>query len=194
MVKMTKFQTSSFRIGSLEGAILYRLILVSFSVLLSIFFLRTYGLIALVLIPMFLLRIQHDYIDEFVVKKVRGITAFVIHPLKTEKSAYYEIFGSNYGLSDQQDRNIVYVWESIIGTFSEDLTIIRHPYKIPLQGFLKGDDEYNSLFSKSDSFADAYFVKINKTKTDDFEKILGNYGVQFSKLSEEEVGVLDVQL
>jgi hypothetical protein len=118
----------------------------------------------------------------------------VIHPLKTEKSAYYEIFGLNYGLSDQQDRNIVYVWESIIGTFSEDLTIIRHPYKIPLQMFLKGDDEYNSLFSKSDSFADAYFVKINKTKTDDFEKILGDYGVQFSKLSEEEVGVLDVQL
>jgi len=84
MVKMTKFQTSSFRIGSLEGAILYRLILVSFSVLLSIFFLRSYGFISLVLIPIFLLRIQHDYIDEFVVKKMRGITAFEIHSLKTE--------------------------------------------------------------------------------------------------------------
>jgi hypothetical protein len=191
MVRMTKFQTSSLRVGSLEGSILYRSILVGFAILLAIFFFGLYGLISLALLPMFLLRIQYDYVDEFIIKKVRGITVPTLVPLITKKDASYEIFGTNYGLSERQDGSILSTWTSIVGAFSEDLTILRHPYKIPLQRFQMGVKEYDALFSQLDCYADAYFIKINKTKTEEFENTLRNHGVAFTRLSDEEVEVLN---
>ena len=191
MVKMVKFQTSSFRLGYLEGPVLYRLMLAAFAVLLAIFFLGVYGLAFLIIFPVFLLRIQHDFIDEFILKKVRGITAASLSPLISDEKEASEIFGTNYGLSVQQDRNIIYIWSSIIGSFSEDMTIIRHPYLVPVQAFQRGVAEYDSLFSKLVCHADAYFITIKKTKRDDFEKTLTNYGITFTKLGKDEVRVLN---
>ena len=191
MVRMTKFQTSSLRIGSLEGSLLYRSILVGFVILLAIFFFGLYGLISLSLLPIFLLRIQYDFVDEFIIKKVRGITVPTLVPLITKEDASYEIFGTNYGLSERQDSSILSTWASIVGTFSEDLTILRHPYKIPLQRFQMGVKEYDALFSQFDCYADAYFIKINKTKIEELENTLRNYGVPFTRLSDEEVEVLN---
>ena len=191
MVRMTKFQTSSLRVGSLEGSILYRSILVGFAILLAIFFFGLYGLISLSLLPIFLLRIQYDFVDEFIIKKVRGITVPTLVPLITKEDASYEIFGTNYGLSERQDSSILSTWASIVGTFSEDLTILRHPYKIPLQRFQMGVKEYDALFSQFDCYADAYFIKINKTKIEELENTLRNYGVPFTRLSDEEVEVLN---
>jgi hypothetical protein len=163
----------------------------SFAVLLAVFFLGVYGLVFLVLLPIFLLRIQHDFLDEFILKKVRGITVSTLSPLISDKREAYEIFGTNYGLSEQQDRNIIYVWASIIESFSEDIMIIRHPYTVPLHAFQKGVAEYDSLFEGTVCYADAYFITINKTRKADFEKTLGNYGIPFAVLREEEVKVLN---
>lgn len=191
MVKMVKFQTSALRIGVLEGTILYRIILVGFIVLLAIYFLGTYGFLSLVLIPVFLLRIQHDYLDEFVVKKVRGITVYTLHQLTNDDCASYEIFGTNYGLSERQDENIIAVWAAIIGSFSEDIIVIRHPYRIPLQKFQKGKKEYDELFNQNDAWADAYFITVSRARAEDLEKTLGNYGIAFSRLSVEQVKALN---
>ncbi len=191
MVRMIKFQTSSLRIGPLEGPILYRMLLVAFIVLTSIFFFGEYGFVSLALLPLFLFKMQHDYVDEYFWKKIRGITVSTLDPLLTERSVSYEIFAANYGLSEQQDRNIIYIWSSIIGSFSEDMMIIRHPYRVPLERFHKGKPEYDSLFSNSAFYADAYFITISKTREEGFEKTLGSYGIPFSKLTEEEVGVLN---
>lgn len=189
-MKMIKFQTSSLRIGPLEGPILYRMLLVAFIVLSSIFFFGAYGFVSLALLPL-LFKIQHDYVDEYLLKKIRGITVSTLDPLLTDGSVSYEIFAANYGLSEQQDRNILYIWSSIIGSFSEDMMVIRHPYSVPLERFHKGIPEYDSLFSNSAFYADAYFITISKTRQEDFEKTLGSYGIPFSKLTEEEVGVLN---
>ncbi|MDA8056006.1 MAG: hypothetical protein M0Z77_10245 [Thermoplasmatales archaeon] len=191
MVRMTKFQTSSFRIGSLEGTILYRLIVVAFIILLAIFYLGLYGLISLILLPIFLLRIQHDYVDEYILKKIRGITVSTLHPLITKEKAAYEVFGSNYGLSEQQDGNILYAWTAVLESFSEDMTIIRHPYQVPFQRFIRGVKEYDSLFSNTACFADAYFITISNGKTEDFEKTLRNYGIPYTRLNEGEVEILN---
>lgn len=191
MVRMVKFQTSSFRFGYLEGPILYRMMFASFSVLLAIYFLGVYGLASLVILPVFLLRIQHDFIDEYLAKKIRGITAVTLIPLISDKKEAYEIFGANYGLSVLQDNSIIYIWSSIIGSFSEDMTIIRHPYIVPIQAFKRGVEEYDSLFSNSVYYAEAYFITINKAKRDDFEKTLTNYGIAFTRLGKEEVRVLN---
>ncbi len=191
MVKMVKFQTSAFRIGMLEGMILYRIILVGFIVLLAIYFLGSYGFLSLVLIPVFLLRIQHDYVDEFIVKKVRGITVSSLHQMTDANSASYEIFGTNYGLSERHDDNIIAVWSAIIGSFSDDIMVIRHPYRIPLQKFQMGRKEYDELFSQNDAWADAYFITVSRARTEDLEKTLGNYGIAFSRLSVEQAKALN---
>lgn len=191
MVRMIKFQTSSFRIGPLEGSILYRLLLVAFAILIAIFYLGPFGFVSLALLPIFLLRIQHDYLDEFIVKKIKGITVSYLDAPITEKNASYEIAGTNYGLSEQQDRNIIYVWASIIESFAEDMMIIRDPYRVPLQRFEKGVEEYDSLFSGLVFYADAYFITISESMVEDFEKTLANYGVPFKRLREDEVETLN---
>lgn len=191
MVRLVKFQTSSIRIGPLEGSALYRITLVTLAVLISIFYLGSYGFLSLILVPVFSIRIQHDYVDEYVLKKLRGITVSTLFPLITERKAAYEIFGTNYGLSEQQDRVIIDAWTSIIDTFSEDMTIIKHPYRVPLQRFIRGNEEYDSLFSGLNCFADAYFITILKERSDDFERTLRNYGIPFSKLAENEASALN---
>ncbi len=190
-MRMIKFQTSSLRIGPLEGSILYRMLLITFIVLGSIFFFGEYGFVSLALLPLFLFKIQHDYVDEYLLKKIRGITVSTLDPLLTDRSVSYEIFAANYGLSEQQDRNIIYIWSSIVGSFSEDMMVVRHPYSVPLERFHKGTPEYDSLFSNSVFYADAYFIIISKARQEDFEKTLGSYGIPFSKLTEGEVGVLN---
>ncbi|MEM0135826.1 MAG: hypothetical protein QXU18_11500, partial [Thermoplasmatales archaeon] len=97
MVRLVKFQTSSVRIGPLEGTALYRLALATLAVLVLIFYFGSYGFLSLVLVPIISLRIQHDYLDEYILKKLRGITVPAIFPLITDRKTAYEIFGTNYG-------------------------------------------------------------------------------------------------
>jgi hypothetical protein len=191
MVKITKFQTSSFRIGSLEGPILYRIIFVSFVLILAIFFLGLYGLLALAILPIFVIRMQHDYVDEFIMKKIRGIDVPTLLPLFSDSKSYFEVFGTNYGLSESQDVAVIDTWSFIIGAFSEDMMIIRHPYRIPLQRFEKGRKEYDSLFVGLNLYADAYFIVIDSRRVDGFEETLANYGIPFRKLERGEIEILN---
>ncbi len=191
MVRMVKFQTSSMRIGPLEGTVLYRVILVSFVILLSVFFLGEYGFVSLILLPLVLLRIQYDYVDEYIRKKLMGWTVFDIYPLINEERAAYEVFGSNYGLSEQRDKNILHTWSSVLDSLSEDVAIIRFPYEVPIHRFQKGVSEYDSLFSEMVCYADAYFIIVNKFAADDLERTLRNHGVSFRRLAEEEERALN---
>lgn len=191
MPRITKFETTSFRIGQLEGQILYRILFASFIVLIAVFLAGIYGLLALIAFPVFTLRIQYDYLDEFILKKIRGITVPSIIPLNVVSEAYYEIFGINYGLADRQDETILNTWTSIIKSFPEDITIIRLPYHIPIKRFEKGREEYDSLFSSPNFYADAYFLIVEATRSEDVERVLRNYAVPFNRLSKEEIEILD---
>jgi hypothetical protein len=191
MVRITKFQTSSFRMGPLEGPILYRIMFVTFILGIAVFFLGLEGLLVLAILPVFIIRIQQDYIDEFIMKKVRGIDVPTLLAFYSSAKGYFEVFGTNYGLSESQDIAILDSWSSVIGAFSEDITIIRHPYRIPLQRFEIGRKEYDSLFSGLNLHADAYFVVVDSRRVKEFEETLASSGISFRELDGEEVKILN---
>lgn len=191
MSRITKFQTSSLRIGPFEGALLFRVLIGSLLILLTIFFLGFYGILSVAILPIFTIKIQHDFLDEYIFKAIRGVTVTDIIPLIPVTSTCYEIFCSNYGFSEKQDELILETWSSIVRSFSEDMLIIRHPYQIPTKRFVRENKEYNSLFSEMDSSADAYFIVINSRCVDEFERTLSDHGVPFEKLGREEVMALN---
>ncbi|MEM4089450.1 MAG: hypothetical protein QXQ46_01645 [Thermoplasmatales archaeon] len=80
---------------------------------------------------------------------------------------------------------------SIVNTFSEVMLILKVPYKIPVERFITGFKAYDLLFENLDAITYAYFVIIELSKNDEFEATMANFGIPFSRLSEEEVGVLD---
>ncbi|MEM0128268.1 MAG: hypothetical protein QXO03_04190 [Thermoplasmatales archaeon] len=73
-MKIHKFQTAQIKLGPLEGKPLYRLLIASAIVLISLYFFNLYGLISLAVLPLFLIRSQNDYLDEIIIKKIQGIT------------------------------------------------------------------------------------------------------------------------
>ena len=185
-MRIQKFQTAQMRLGPLEGEMLYRVLIVGTVVLLSIFFFNLFGLLTVVLFPVFLLKFQSDYLDEIVVKKIRGITVPGVVAMNAPGRVIYEVFGINYGFSEVQDEEILETWSSVVNTFSEDMLILRIPYRIPLETFKKGRSDYDSLFSGEDAIADAYFIIVEAPKSEEFESVLSNHGIPFLKLRDEE--------
>lgn len=191
MTRITKFQTASIRIGAFGGESLSRIILVSAIISTSVYFLRFSGLISSILIPVFLLKFQDDYVDELIFKKIRGGSLRRLSQIYSPDSEFYEIKGINYGFSSSQDDYIITAWSRIISLLPDRIVLIKLPYKIPTDQFKIGREDYDSLFCKEEYWGEAYFLRINKNRSEEVEKILGSAGVAFKKLSENEMEVLN---
>ncbi|MEM1613944.1 MAG: hypothetical protein QXP25_03475, partial [Thermoplasmatales archaeon] len=162
-MKIQKFQTTQLKLGPFEGAFLYRLLTASTIVTVSFFFFNFYGLVSLLSLPFFLVKSQNDYLDEIIIKKVKGITIPNLLHICDQGKVAYEIFGTNFRFSEHHDNWIISAWSSIINTFSEDMIVMKIPYKIPVERFLTGVAQYDSLFKDLEAIAYAYFVIIEST-------------------------------
>jgi|GEM_PF-3294807 hypothetical protein len=191
MVRIVKFRASALQIGPLEGEVLLRILFVSFVISISIFFFKFYGMLSLLSIPLFLLKSQYDFLDQALVKKLKGDSVVGLVPINVQERAVYEIFGVNYGLSEVQDQEILNHWSQVINSLTENVTVIRYPYRIPTDHFTIGIEEYDSLFSCTDSFADAYFLSIDRKGSEILERALSSSGISFRLLSKEEVEKLN---
>ncbi|MEM0138607.1 MAG: hypothetical protein QW100_02620 [Thermoplasmatales archaeon] len=190
-MKIHKFQTTQLKLGPFEGAFLYRLLTVSTIVTVSFFFFNFYGLVSLFSLPLFLVKSQNDYLDEIIIKKVKGITIPNLLHICGQGKVAYEIFGTNFGFSEYKDNWIILAWSSLVNTFSEDMIVMKVPYRIPVERFLTGFTEYDSLFKGLEAIAYAYFVIIESSKIEEFESTMSNFGISFVRLNEEEARVID---
>lgn len=190
MVHIIKFKPSTIRIGQLEGALLYRIIVVSSVLIMAIFLFGYYGFIVVAGYFVFGIRIDDDFIDEYVIKKLKGEKEVELPDL-FEKYEIFELYVETYGYSSYQDEQIINEWTNFIITLKSDFIIIRFPYKIPIEDFKTGIDGYDSLFSKYPFFAEAYFIGVSKDHSGDFEKTASVSGIHFRKLENNEVKELN---
>lgn len=190
MVHILKFGRTNLRIGFLEGELLNRFFIVSSFVIIAVYFLGYLGLFSIFLFVLFGLRVNDDYLDQYLLKKIKGEIPVELDFLRN-RYVLYEIFTDSYGFSDFQDMDIIHRLTNLISSFKSDFLIIRYPYKIPIEEFKTSNDGYNSLFDNSDYIGEAYFVAVQTNLSDDFEKKASVSGLNIRKLDEEEVKKLD---
>ncbi len=190
MVHILKFGRTNLRVGFLEGDMLNRFLIVSSIVIVAVYVLGYLGLFSIFLFVLFGLRVNDDYLDQYLFKKIKGEIRVELD-LLTNRYVLYEIFTDSYGFSDFQDMDIIQRFTNLISSFKSDFLIIRYPYKIPVEEFKTSNEGYNSLFNNSDYIGEAYFVAVQTNFSDDFEKKASVSGLSIRKLDEEEVKKLD---
>ncbi len=190
MVHILKFGRTNLRVGFLEGDMLNRFLIVSSIVIVAVYVLGYLGLFSIFLFVLFSFRVNDDYLDQYLFKKIKGEIRVELD-LLTNRYVLYEIFTDSYGFSDFQDMDIIQRFTNLISSFKSDFLIIRYPYKIPVEEFKTSNEGYNSLFNNSDYIGEAYFVAVQTNFSDDFEKKASVSGLSIRKLDEEEVKKLD---
>jgi len=190
MVHIMKFRQVTLKLGPLEDILLYRALILSSIVIFSVFIIGFYGLFSIITMIIFLVRINDDFLDQYLIKIIKGDKRVELLNI-TDKYQLYEIFSETYGYSEFLDREIIRKWTGFISTFKSDILIIRFPYKIPIENFKDKNDGYNSLFDNSTYIGEAYFIGVFKELSEDFENKASVSGLFFRKLEEKEVKELD---
>ncbi|MGC8546711.1 MAG: hypothetical protein ACP5MU_03510 [Thermoplasmata archaeon] len=190
MVHIMKFRQVTLKLGPLEDILLYRALILSSIVIFSVFIIGFYGLLSIIIMIIFLFRINDDFLDQYLIKIIKGDKRVELINI-ADKYQLYEIFSETYGYSEFQDREIISKWTGFISTFKSDILIIRFPYRIPIENFKDKNDGYNSLFDNSTYIGEAYFIGVFKELSEDFENKASVSGLFFRKLEENEVKELD---
>lgn len=190
MVHIMKFRQITLKLGPLEDALLYRVIIASFIVVFSIFIFGIYGSVTIILSIILVFRIDDDFLDQYIIKSIKGDRKVDLINL-SDKYQIYEIFSETYGYSEFQDDEIISKWVNFVSTFKYDILIIRFPYRIPIENFKNENEGYNSLFDGNNYIGEAYFIGVYKEHSDDFENKAAVSGLFFRRLQEDEVGKLD---
>lgn len=185
MTRLLKFKTSSLKIGPLSDAILFRALLLAGILIISLFIFGMWGAVVTLLAPVLLLRIGDDFLDEYLFKKIKGGEEVILTTLSKEYDLY-ELFTMTFSFSEPQDKGILEQWITLLNNFKNDLLLIRFPYRFPVERYIVGRGEYDSLFNEEEFYVDAYFIAIKKNHSEDFEKSVGAAGLTYRKVSEEE--------